>query len=143
MLYLDATVFLYPILYSGPKSDEAKKILRAVSDGLRPACTASLTYDEVVWKVIKHFGRAKGLEAAEAFLAFPNLRIVSVSAEHLAGAKDLMLRYGALDPRDSIHASVAMAVGAKEIVTDDSDFDGVTELRRLPLEQAKPKRASP
>ena len=134
VLYLDASIFLYPALQSDAKAARAAEILRDVAAGDEQATTSSLTFDEVVWKIRQRFGRETALQAADNFLAIPNLRIAAVAIEHLRSARDLMARYARLDPRDAIHAAVALSVSAKKIASDDADFEGIAGLPRLSLD---------
>lgn len=64
---------------------------------------------------------------------FPNLRILGVDEEIVKYAQNLIEKYN-LKPRDAIHAASAIKNGAKEIITNDNDFDIVNELERVGLE---------
>ena len=41
-----------------------------------------------------------------------------------------------LKPRDAIHAATAISHGISQIISDDPDFDKVSELERIGLEKA-------
>lgn len=133
MLYLDANVFVYPILHSGPKSDAAAKLLGQVESGHEPAATASLAIDEVVWVVGKNAGREAALRAGRLMLDLPNLRILPVREAELRLALDLMQERRSLSPRDAVHAACALNSGVFTIVSDDEDFDELDGLERRPL----------
>ena len=52
LLYVDSNVFLYPIIYKPETVEEArdsKDFLLKISEGLVDVCTATITWDEVVW----------------------------------------------------------------------------------------------
>jgi predicted nucleic acid-binding protein len=135
MPYLDSNVFLYAILYSAesqPKAKEAKEILHKIENGLLPAVTSALTWDEVVWIVTKTIGRNDGIAQGQKLLGFPNLEFVNVDESILAEAQRLMNIYG-LTPRDSIHVASALSRRIRDIISDDEDFDQVRELKRVPL----------
>ena len=44
-----------------------------------------------------------------------------------------MKSYESLKPRDAIHLSAALSVNVSTIVSDDSDFDDVKEIKRNAL----------
>ena len=52
-------------------------------------------------------------------------------------AQQLIEEYN-LKPRDAIHAATALVNGINEIISDDSDFDKIKEIRRIPLEKLMP-----
>jgi predicted nucleic acid-binding protein len=136
MKYIDANVFIYPIIYDENIITEAnvsKSILYKIVNGKIRACTSYLTWDEIVYVISKVSGRDNGKRAGSDFLLFPNLRILSVDEEIVKYAQNLIEKYN-LKPRDAIHAASAIKNGAKEIITNDNDFDIVNELERVGLE---------
>src|SRR3989338_2502442 len=124
--YLDANIFIYPILYSSDsKEKKCKQILNDVVSGRLQAITSSLTLDEIIWKIIKKTGRQKTLKLAKDLFELPNLTIVEVGTQDMFNAIELMEKYPHLKPRDAIHAAVAINNNAAKIYSDDPDFDGV------------------
>ena len=52
LLYVDSNIFLYPAIYKLETVEEArdsKDFLLKISEGLVDVCTATITWDEVVW----------------------------------------------------------------------------------------------
>lgn len=133
MQYLDANVFIAPVLYSGPKADAATEILRQVQAGEEPAFTCALTIEEITHVVQNHAGREAGMRAGKAALALPNLSVVPVSADDVRAALGLMETIAKLAPRDAIHAAIALRHGAKELVSDDAGFGKVVGVKYRPL----------
>ncbi|HIJ97878.1 TPA: type II toxin-antitoxin system VapC family toxin [archaeon] len=133
--YLDANIFIYPILYSSDsKEKKCKQILNDVVSGRLQAITSSLTLDEIIWKIIKKTGRQKTLKLAKDLFELPNLTIVEVGTQDMFNAIELMEKYPHLKPRDAIHAAVAINNNAAKIYSDDPDFDGVKEIGRVGLD---------
>ena len=62
-----------------------------------------------------------------------NLDIVAVKPEYFYLVFKLMDQYKKLKPRDAIHLAVALNFGAKTIISDDGDFDGIKEIERIPF----------
>jgi predicted nucleic acid-binding protein len=133
MIYLDANVFLYALLYDPraiPEAEQARKILKRVSEGDLPAATGALSWDEIVYIVRRLSGQTAALEAGERFLIFPNLRILDIDLSTLRKAQELAAQYGT-KPRDAIHAACAIRSGIRDILSDDHDFDRIGEVRRI------------
>lgn len=137
MKYLDANIFLYFIL--NPVSDKSSvasgELLMKVADGRMQGATSTLTWDEIVWGVKKKAGAGVAKEEGRKFLAIPKLKLLPVSESTLHYAQDLIAIY-ALKPRDAIHAACCLENGIEEIISDDSDFDGIEGLKRIKLENA-------
>lgn len=133
LLYLDANVFIHPVLYDDAKARGAAELLRRVSEGVEPAATCSLTLDEVAWVVGKQAGRDAALRHARLILDLPHLKVLPVRETEVRLALDLMGEHRRLSPRDAIHAASAIGAGIYTIVSDDSDLDVVPELTLRPL----------
>jgi predicted nucleic acid-binding protein len=96
MPYLDSNVFLYSVLYSTelqPKAKKAQEILASIANGLMPACTSTLTWDEVVWIVKRNMGRAESVNQGKKLLGFPNLEFIAVDDLIVSRAQKLMEKY--------------------------------------------------
>ena len=132
MLYLDSGVFIYAGLSREPIGSRARQLLRKVKDGHAEAGSCALTFDEVVWVVQKHRSRDDALAAGQAFLTLPNLAVFSLGQDSLFAALSLMQKYH-FDPRDAIHASVAMLNSCSAIVSADTHFDRLKEIHRTPI----------
>jgi len=133
LLYVDSNVFLYPVIYEPEAVEEAKKsknFLLKISQGLIEACTATITWDEIVWVVRKLFGVNPSIEQGRKFLEFPNLKLLGVKRSTIIRAQKLMEKYK-IKPRDAVHAAIALEKGIMVIVSYDKDFDKVKEIKRL------------
>ena len=132
-LYVDSSIFLYPIIYKLEAVEEAresKNFLLKISEGLVEACTATITWDEIVWVVRKIFGLKPSIELGRKFLEFPNLKLLNVKRSIVLRAQGLMEKYE-IKPRDAIHAATALENGIETIVSYDRDFDKLEEIKRL------------
>ncbi|MEM2995397.1 MAG: type II toxin-antitoxin system VapC family toxin [Candidatus Bathyarchaeia archaeon] len=132
MLYLDSNVFIYAALNMEEIGEKARVLLRKVQQGEEQASSSVLTFDELVWAVKKHRSIEDAINAGEAFLNFPNVKLAVVDEELLALALNLIKKYK-LDPRDSIHAATAILEKADVIISTDSHFDKIEEVRRKPF----------
>jgi len=133
LLYVDSNIFLYPIIYKPEAVEEAresKDFLLKISEGLVEACTATITWDEVVWVVRKVFGSEPSIKLGRKFLEFPHLKLLDVKRSVVFRAQRLMEKYK-IKPRDAIHAATALENGIETIVSYDRDFDKLEEIKRL------------
>ncbi len=137
MKYLDANVFIYMALSdrSEAKFISARKILESIVGGTTPGATSTLTWDELVWAIRKIGGIEVARDEGRKFLSLPRLRLLAVDERILHAAQHIADTYG-LKPRDAIHAACCIENGIEELITDDSDFDHIDGLKRIPLENA-------
>ncbi len=132
MIYLDATVFLHAALDLGTKGERARGLLKNIEAGTEKAATSILTFDEVAWNVRKERGFKSSMPAAKSFLEMPNLNFIDANIEVVLKAYNIMKEYR-LAPRDAIHAASAIIKGIGIIISEDSDFDDIKELKRKSL----------
>ena len=131
--YLDSNLFLNPILYSDAKAERCKRIIKEILQNEGEIVTSVLTWDEVTYVVEKKLGKIIAIKEGKNFLSFPKLKIFDVNKNILIRAQKIVEKYR-LKPRDAIHAATALASGCTEIISDDSDFDSVKEIKRIPFE---------
>lgn len=126
MIYLDSNVFVYAGSDGGVKGKAAAKVLTAsLEEG---ACTASLALDEVLWVLSKKRGRKVAALKTRQLLAL-DLEVLDVGRVDVEAALDLF--DAGLDPRDSIHAAVALRAGCRTIVSSDPAFAAVKGLKHV------------
>ena len=138
MAYVDANVFAFASALSEMSAAEtvfSQRILAKIANNELPASTSVLTWDEVVWACKKELPFAEALSKGNSVLAFPNLKISDVTLTVIKSAVELATTYS-LKPRDALHAATAILNGEREIITDDTDFDKVKELKRISLAEA-------
>ncbi len=129
MNYLDLNPVIYAILDGTGVGDWARGVMECVQNGVLPACTSFLTFDEVFYKVKKVKGTGIAVKNLEAFLAIPNMRFIDVNGTVIWRALELIRKYNII-PRDAIHAATAFVVGAETIFSQDNNFDGIKGLKR-------------
>ena len=128
VLYLDANVFIFAALSTKDYGSKAESLLDRIQRGEEKAITSALTFDETFWEVRRNRGFEKALETGEAMLYYPNLEIIAVDREIVLSAIQVIKKWQ-LAPRDAIHAATALHEKADFIVSTDSDFDKVKELK--------------
>lgn len=129
MKYLDSNVFIYAAIDTGNKGNMARMILSRLQVGTMEAATSSLSYDEFFWKLNREKGHNAALSCTKALMELPNLRVLAVDENVMLRAVTLLDKYN-LSIRDAIHAAAALENGISEIISEDSDFDSIPDLKR-------------
>jgi predicted nucleic acid-binding protein len=130
MIYLDSTFFVIASLDSGEQGNTSRECLELLNRrNDKAGLTSFLTVDETVYVVKKHTNQELGLKAGEGVLA-TNILFGDVTREIIVQALHIM-RHEGLNPRDAIHAATMKTQGAKEIVSEDADFDRVPWIKRI------------
>ena len=131
MYYFDANVFILPQIYdlSVESVAKAKEYLTSLTEGEIEGCTSTLTWDEIVYIVRKIGGEKSSLIAGTRFLTFPHLKIVDADFRIISKAQKIVETYR-LKPRDAIHAACALIYCNGEIISSDSDFDVIEDIKR-------------
>lgn len=129
MNYLDSNLVIYAILDGTEVGEWARDVMERVQNGVLPACTSFLTFDEVFYKVKKVKGTDIAVKNLEAFLTIPNMRFIDVNGAVIYKSLELIREYDLL-PRDAIHAATAFIEGAETIFSQDKDFDSIRGLNR-------------
>ena len=135
-VYIDTNVFIYTAISTRTKGEISKEILSRLENDELVGFTSTLTFDEIFWNIKKERGREDAIKAAKAFLHLPNLIMVDVTCDIITMSLKLLEKY-AIDPRDAIHVACALSRGITTIISDDSDFDRVKEIKRKSLKQFK------
>lgn len=129
-LFLDTNIFLYSAGRPHPERDASVRILERVAEGSLEATTSTEVIQEILYVLIRRGQRQEGLSLAAKITAlFPGL--LPITRDDISAAVDLLRKYPALPVRDAIHAASMIQSGVKTIVSVDSDFDLISEIRRL------------
>jgi len=130
MKYLDANIFIYVLDLSAKKefSRSAETILKGIEDGER-AVISSITLMEVLWWCEKYL-KEKIKDTYEMILSYDNLKTTNVTADIIEDAIFYKYKYG-LELNDCISLSLMVAIGIKEIYSNDSGFDDIEWIKRL------------
>lgn len=125
--YIDANIFIQAVLRDDKKSIN---ILEKIIKKDFVAVTNILSWDELVFVIGKFLNRNVASIEGKKFLKFPNVEFIETKKETILKAQKLIEKYP-LKPRDAIHAATAINLGIKEIISEDSDFDKIKELKRI------------
>ncbi|MAG02279.1 VapC toxin family PIN domain ribonuclease [Candidatus Pacearchaeota archaeon] len=127
--YLDANIFIQGILR---EDNNSKETLLRIAKGEFIGVTSLLSWDEITFIVRKFIGKEIAEIEGRKLFKLPNLKFVEVNRNIINKAQKIFEKYN-IKPRDSIHAATAILQGCKEIISEDSDFDKVSELKRVAI----------
>ncbi len=129
--YIDANVFLNPVLYdinNVPEASKAADFLKKVKASDVKAITSLLTWDEFTWIIRKNTDMTTARKKSKEFLAFPGLQLVPVTISIINKAQVLQEQHP-IKPRDAIHAATGLIHGVDKFITFDDDFKGIPEIK--------------
>jgi len=133
--YVDINVFVYWLGKHPSLGETAYQWIKKIENAPRGKyVTSSLSVYETLVTIAGLTGsslRDRYLveRVQESIVNLRGLVIKPLTTEDLTQASELMKRFD-LDYEDALHLSTALKSGAKEIVSNDKDFDK-TELRRI------------
>ena len=129
-VFLDTNIFLYAAGASHPLREACAKVLRRVADGSLDATINSEVVQEILYVLTRRGRREDALKLADHLTSlFPDL--LAVTRDDVVGACELLRQYPRLSVRDAVHVGTMLRNGIKTVVSVDSDFDQVSEIRRV------------
>jgi len=128
--FLDTNIVLYAAGGPHPLRESCASVLRRVADGRLNATVNSEVIQEILYVLIRRGRRDDALKLADHLTSlFPDL--LAVTREDVATACGLLRRYPRLTVRDAVHVGTMLRNGLRTVVSVDSDFDQVAEIRRV------------
>jgi predicted nucleic acid-binding protein len=129
-VFLDTNIFLYAAGAPHPLREACVKVLRHVADGSLDATINSEVIQEILYVLTRRGRRGDALKLAGHLTAlFPDL--FAVTRDDVVGACELLRQYPRLSVRDAVHVGTMLRNGLQTLVSVDSDFDQVSEIRRV------------
>jgi predicted nucleic acid-binding protein len=130
---LDSVVLAAAALKRDARHKEASKILSAIGSG---KCGKCLITDFVIAEALTlvRFSRRGGAELSnemyECLLSSPHLQLVRLTDAELKAAGEIFKKYPRLSFVDSTTVALMLVRGIKNLISFDSDFDGVPGIER-------------
>ncbi len=129
-VYLDSNILIYGVLNEDQIGDSARRFIKEIETGKYKASISALTIDEFIWKVQKVLGREEAAKLADKLMEMQNLKIIDINLDILKKMLEIYKKYN-LDPRDSIHLAAMQLNEIKIIISQDSDFDKIKDIKRI------------
>jgi hypothetical protein len=134
-VFIDVNIAMYAGGTAHPLREPSQRIVMAVATDRLDAVTDAEVFQELLYRYLHLRQREKGFLIFDAFYGIMHGRVLSIADTDIQRARTLAEQYPNLSPRDLLHLSVMLDHGITEILTADTDFDTVQEVRRLDLIQ--------
>jgi len=128
--YIDSNIFINAFIYEGVKAEKCRRIVSDVVQGKIKGVTSVLTWDEIVYSIKKLLDAENAEISGNKFLNAPKLVLAPADRNVVLKSQYLLAKYNLL-PRDAIHAATAILNDCDKIISDDSDFDNIKEIKRI------------
>ncbi len=128
--FLDTAIFMYTLGREHPLREPCRVVMRNVKDGTLDATTSVEVVQELVHRYRSHgrpeLGRELVQDVMDTFAP-----VLPITHAVMRRAVSLGDRYPRLSPRDLVHVATCIVEGIETIITPDTGFDVVTEVRRI------------
>ena len=129
-VFLDTNVFLYAAGRPHPERDACARTLQKVAEGSLEATINTEVVQEVLYVLTRRGRRAQALVLARHMTAlFPDL--LPVTGQDMLVALRLLEAHTQLSARDAVHVATMLRNELQTIISVDSHFDVIPEIRRL------------
>ncbi len=129
---LDSSVFLDYFL-KGPKLEKARKIIQNLNNSTLKGCISSVCLMEIKYHVIRERGHNSAEEVMFFIKRMNTIEIVALNDQIAERAADIRVKYYSkerpLSFADAVHIATAIEKDCSKIITADSDFDDIKEIR--------------
>jgi uncharacterized protein len=128
--FIDTAILMYAAGGEHPLRDPCVRILDRVSSGALDAVTSAEVVQEILHRYlsIKQPGTAVRVAGQAMDMFAP---VLPISHFLMRRVPELASRYPTLQARDLVHVATCIHEGITEIISPDTGFDVVQELRRL------------
>ncbi len=129
-VFLDTNVFLYAVGKAHAERDACASVLRRVAEGSLDATVNTEVIQEILYVLARRGRREDALTLAGNVAAlFPDM--LPVTRDDLLSAFQLLRQYPRLPVRDAIHAASMLGNGLGTVISVDTHFDQISEIRRV------------
>jgi Predicted nucleic acid-binding protein, contains PIN domain len=128
--FIDANVVMYSLGGSHPLRDPCKKILEKIKAQKIRVVTDTEVLQEILYRYFSIKKYAFGEIAYISMVQFC-AKIFPVRVQDTDRALELLKTSPAITSRDAIHAATMINNGIKQILSTDTHFDLIPEIRRI------------
>ena len=128
--FLDASVIMYSLGGPHPLRDPCKGILKKIKAGKILAVTNTEVLQEILYRYFS-IGRPGFAEIAYGSLVQFCTAIFPISLRDTDKALNLLISHKNITSRDAIHAATMINNGIKEIISTDTHFDFLSQIKRV------------
>jgi len=128
--FFDSNIFIYAVGRDHPLKAPSTAAIQKIRDGK----THAIINTEIIQEILYRFQSLRQLPAGIRLARDAMLiasRILSVTQRDLSLALQLLEAYPRIQTRDAFHAATMINNGIKEIISTDSHFDLISEIKRV------------
>ena len=129
--FIDVNIPMYAAGTPHPLRVPSQGVITAIATGQLNAVTDAEVLQEILYRYLHIGEREKGFRVFDHFRRIMLGHILPVEDADVQRAREFAERYSALSPRDLIHLAVMVRYRIREILTADTGFDMVQEIRRM------------
>jgi hypothetical protein len=130
-VFIDVNIPMYAGGASHALQEPSRRVTRAIAARQLDAVTDAEVFQEILYRYLYINEREKGFRIFDNFYRVMLGHILSVEDIEVQRARVLAEQYPSLSPRDLIHLGVMLHHQIPEIITADTGFDTVKEIRRI------------
>ncbi len=130
MIFVDSNVPMYLIGPEHPHKHDAQRLLRQLAEARERMVTSVEVLQEILHRY-EAIGRQDAIQPAWDALVGVIDEVFLVELADCEEAKGLVLAHGGLSARDALHAAVMARRGLTRILSFDTGFDRLPDLRRV------------
>lgn len=129
--FIDANLIMYSLGGPHPLREPCRMVFEKIKDGLIQVVTNTEVLQEILYRF---FSIKKSSVGALAYTSLVEIcvEILPVTLHDMDLALDLLKKYPGITSRDAVHAATMINHEIKEILSADSHFDLIQEIRRIP-----------
>lgn len=130
--FIDANLIMYTIGSDHPLREPCRRTLSEIKNGSLEVVTDTEVLQQILYRFysIKRYSQAEAAYQATVDICAEILPVTHIDMDL---ALELLKKYAGITPRDAVHAATMIHNGIKEILSADSHFDLISEVRRIPL----------
>lgn len=129
--FIDVNIPMYAAGAPHPLREPSQRVIMAIATGQLDAVTDAEVFQEILYRYLHIGEREKGFKVFDHFYRIMAGRILSIDDADVQQARNLAERYATLSARDVIHLGVMRRHQLRDIITADTGFDAIEEIRRL------------
>ncbi|SPD72990.1 conserved hypothetical protein [uncultured Desulfobacterium sp.] len=132
--FIDANLIMYSLGSHHPLREPCREFLKKIKDGLIQVITNTEVLQEILYRF---FSIKKPSLAALAYTSLVEIcvEILPVTHKDMDLALELLKKYPEITSRDAVHAATMINCEIREILSADSHFDLIPEIRRISPER--------
>lgn len=130
-VFIDVNIPMYAAGTPHPLREPSQRVIMAIATGRLDAVTDAEVLQEILYRYLHIGEREKGFLVFDHFYRIMLGRILSIEDADVHRARFLAEQHPGLSARDVIHLAVMTRHQVEEILTADTAFDKIEQVRRI------------